>query len=187
MDAVSIYESQPDDKRGTPEGLLTPDHLHDARLVATSELVSSLDPISVLDVGCGYGDLADCISPAVAYTGIEQIDWIWNIARARHPKLEILKSGLDGFAQETPRRFDVVVAAGVLPTVDPADRTRFCQTLRSLAERFVVVSWLDPLHYGGRLQATSVRSLCEAFDAPVAVSPVPGDSSYLLGVVTVAR
>jgi SAM-dependent methyltransferase len=149
MDAKAIYESKKE-FAGTAQGLLMPDEVtYHRRLVKGVELVKSLNPLSVLDVGCGYGDLGMMLPQGCIYLGIDMTEWIVEEAKKRHPKLDFQMMTLQQMDLDRP--FDVVVCLGILATT-PKDEWNFVlHKLKALASRAVVVSWLDAFKYKGKL------------------------------------
>jgi SAM-dependent methyltransferase len=76
--------------------------------------VGPLDGASLLDVGCGIGDLFAYLKrrhPTVAYTGVDLVPAMIDAARLRHPSGHWLVR--DILADADADRFDYVVASGI--------------------------------------------------------------------------
>src|SRR5690349_18585775 len=76
----------------------------------------NLDHSSILDFGCGFGDMFDYINEKgfkdVSYTGIDINDNFINIARQRHEKgAEFILGNL--FELPTVKTFDFILSSGV--------------------------------------------------------------------------
>lgn len=70
---------------------------------------------SVLDVGCGFGDLDDFMRRrgwAGAYRGIDLVPGLVDVAKSRNPDIDVRVADLDDFAASN-ERFDYVVASGI--------------------------------------------------------------------------
>lgn len=81
-----------------------------------------LDGASVLDVGCGFGELADFLEErggAVQYHGIDITPASIDGARARRPDLDVRVANVLELPAEPT--YDVVVANGIFYLVDAAD------------------------------------------------------------------
>ena len=76
---------------------------------------STPGPVSLLDVGCGYGGLLDHLltrTMAVDYAGIDVVADMIEAARARHPKTRFMLG--DILATNDLGQFDYVVCNGIL-------------------------------------------------------------------------
>jgi predicted TIM-barrel fold metal-dependent hydrolase/SAM-dependent methyltransferase len=76
--------------------------------------VGELDGKSVLDVGCGFGDFYDYLRKngiKVKYTGFDISPGIIETARRKHPALSFEVK--DILKENTPKRYDYVVASGI--------------------------------------------------------------------------
>jgi 2-polyprenyl-3-methyl-5-hydroxy-6-metoxy-1,4-benzoquinol methylase len=94
---------------------------------------------SVLDVGCGYGRVADCFTArGYRYLGVDISEDAVQEARRRHPDAEFMAADLASW--DTERRFDVVVVLYVF--VHFVDESRWLSLLRR------TMSWVEP---GGAL------------------------------------
>ncbi len=75
----------------------------------------NLEGKSILDVGCGFGDILPFISDNANkfdYVGIDLVPDFVNIARSKHPKYSFLVG--DYFKKPLAKKFDVVVCSGAL-------------------------------------------------------------------------
>ena len=140
----------------TGKGLMIPDEWrYTGRVGVALGLLALLSPGSVLDVGCGYGDVTLGLGPTCYYVGIDYTLWIVEAARQRYPDREFQHIGFDQFHSEQIGEggFGVVVALGILATVPPAELTGFLARLRHFATNQLVLSYLDAERYDGKLQA----------------------------------
>jgi 2-polyprenyl-3-methyl-5-hydroxy-6-metoxy-1,4-benzoquinol methylase len=95
----------------------------------------------ILDIGCGYGDLARCL-PGVTYLGIDvNEDYIEFARRQPVDGAEFVVGDVTQLSAERYGRFDCAVLIGVLHHLSDSDAT---STLKAISEM------LDPL---GRLVA----------------------------------
>ncbi|MEK7188512.1 MAG: class I SAM-dependent methyltransferase [Patescibacteria group bacterium] len=72
---------------------------------------------SVLDVGCGFGELARFLPQRyeeVSYTGIDLVPEFIEVAKSRFPKYRFLAR--DYLEKPLDEKFDVIVASGILNT-----------------------------------------------------------------------
>lgn len=103
---------------------------------------------SVLDVGCGFGDLRDHLVAnrlVVEYTGVEIVEVMARVARARRPDLRIVVAdALD--ARITGEPFDIVVANGLFylrtPDFDAYFDSMF-ERLFALSTRLTLITLLS--------------------------------------------
>lgn len=107
-------------------------HAQDRRL---KEIVKDIDfeGKSVLDVGCGFGDLIPYISAKTdnfKYTGIDIVPEFIEFAKSKYPQHEF--QALDYFSKPTSETYDIVISSGTLNnrTQDPMeDRKKNISTL----------------------------------------------------------
>ena len=126
-----LWERLPDD--------LEPPDLELRRSFALAEIGPS---DRVLDLGCGAGDLtADLRAAAGCVIGVDVAEAALRRARARHPELTFLLSGIDGELPLQDNVFDVVWASEVIEHV--ADTARWMSEARRV------------LRPGGRLLLTT--------------------------------
>jgi 2-polyprenyl-3-methyl-5-hydroxy-6-metoxy-1,4-benzoquinol methylase len=146
----------------TSKGLMIPDEWrYTGRVGVALGLLALLSPSSVLDVGCGYGDVTLGLGPTCYYVGIDYTAWIVEAARQRYPVREFQHIGFDRFHSEQIGEggFGVVVALGILATVPPEELTGFLARLRHFATNQLVLSYLDAERYDGKLQAWALADI----------------------------
>jgi len=88
-------------------------------LVALKMAASLVKGVSVLDVGCGFGQLFQFLPEGTQYLGLEQSEDMLRIARKKFPQAKFTKGNI--YAVDLPR-FDTVVAMDVLhhqPDLEP--------------------------------------------------------------------
>ena len=106
---------------------------HYDKMLAVIEPEHAGRRVSLLDVGCGYGGLLDHAKATgrdLAYTGIDLVGDMIGHGQAKHPDATFMKGDL--LAVDPPRRFDYVVANGVLTEkldVSIRDFGRFARSL----------------------------------------------------------
>jgi hypothetical protein len=83
LDPLRLYQERDARDRGTSRGLLIPtEEQYRERLSIAAGLNEEVRPVSVLDLGCGYADLADQLPADLAYVGVEMTPWIYQEAPA---------------------------------------------------------------------------------------------------------
>lgn len=101
---------------------------------------------SVLDVGCGFGELARFLSQryqAVSYTGIDLVPEFIEVAKNRFPKYRFLAR--DYLEKPLDEKFDVIVASGTLNTNAPNNmeyRKKAIQTMFRYVKKVLVFNML---------------------------------------------
>jgi ubiquinone/menaquinone biosynthesis C-methylase UbiE len=104
---------------------------------------------SLLDVGCGLGDLASYLAEHhidATYTGVDIVDEMLRQARDAHPTLAFTKADVFGDASPfSPASFDVVFCSGTL-NLDLGNNLEFVQAalpaMLRLAKQTLVVNFL---------------------------------------------
>jgi SAM-dependent methyltransferase len=118
--------------------------------------IGDLRGASILDVGCGFGDLFAFLSErgvSTRYTGIDIQPAFVDEAKRRHPDAEFLCSGIEDFPAD--RRFDFVLVSGTFNVKFRDDQEdwvfRMLERLFDLADRGVGINLLstyyDPGHH----------------------------------------
>ena len=144
----------------TGKGLMIPDEWrYVGRIGVARGLLAMLNPGSLLDIGCGYGDITPALHPRCKYLGIDYTAWIVDEAKNRYPTRRFKHLSFDEYRSQyaSPGNhgggFGTVVALGVLATVDADGLVDLLDGMAALAVEHVVVSYLDAEHYAGKLQA----------------------------------
>lgn len=74
-----------------------------------------LEGKSILDVGCGFGDIVNVISQTAgrfSYLGVDMVDDFITIAKRKHPGVSFL---VRNYFEEPPKEtFDVIISSGAL-------------------------------------------------------------------------
>lgn len=95
------------------------------------ELIISLQPTSVLDVGCGDGRLIGLLKESVEHVvGVDLSERAIQYARAFHPEVDFRVIN----ANQLDEEFDVVVAMEVLEHIPTEQVTNFLQSLEARAK-----------------------------------------------------
>lgn len=98
-------------------------------------------PLTILDVGCGFADLAEFLSSKcthIEYIGIDLSPDMIFAAQCQHPKLRLLQGELFDFDWPNAH-FDFVMCSGALnEVVDPAETAG--RYARSVIERMVALA-----------------------------------------------
>ena len=140
----------------TGKGLMIPDEWrYLGRIGVARGLLAMLNPGSLLDIGCGYGDITPALHPRCKYVGIDYTAWIVEEAKNRYPTRRFRHLSFDEYRSQYAKAggFGTVVALGVLATVDANGFVDLLDGMAALAVDYVVVSYLDAEHYAGKLQA----------------------------------
>ena len=111
-------------------------------LIRNSKMLEVLRPVgqkekrpSLLDVGCGYGALAELIklrNTNVDYYGIEIVPEMVKFAENKHPDAQFFQGD---FLEFSSRKFDYVVCNGVLTQKLLASNTEMKRYSRSIIKR----------------------------------------------------
>jgi SAM-dependent methyltransferase len=81
--------------------------------ILTSQV--DLEGMSILDVGCGFGDLnfhLKSVLKEYQYYGIDCVDSLIDEAVKRHPE-DFINFNIGDFLDESPRQYDYIVASGI--------------------------------------------------------------------------
>lgn len=119
--------------------------------------IGDLRGASILDVGCGFGDLLSFLEGqgiSARYTGIDIQPPFIQEARTRHPAAEFLCTGIEEFPAD--RRFDYVLVSGTFNVKFREDQEawvfRVLRKMFALAERGVGINLLSTYHDEGRFR-----------------------------------
>jgi SAM-dependent methyltransferase len=176
MDALRLYEDRLEKDRGTSRGLLIPtEEQYRERLGIAAGLIEELRPASVLDLGCGYADLADQLPADLAYVGVEMTPWIYREARRRHPDLMLFRARIEDLYAEDA--FDVVALLGVLATTPHRCWPELARRVRSMARKALVISWLEAQRYRGSLVSGWEADVARLFGPPEKIVDIAGDAT----------
>ncbi len=122
------------------------DQLHRDRLSQVSTiLLRHVHPEdTLLDVGCGYGDVIPYLPPC-QYQGIDLIDFFVCEARVRHPAFSFGVANI--LDVETP--FDWVAMIGIMGTLPRPEEVLIRAS--ELAGKGLIVDFIDACNYNGPL------------------------------------
>lgn len=126
------------------------DELHRQRLEQVRQLLAMyVQPgETLLDVGCGFGDLAPYL-PDCHYTGLDVIEECVQEARRRHPDRQFLQQNLLEMEVSEANRRDWVAMVGIMGTL-PLPEEVLMRGL-ALARKGLVVDFIDARRYQGPL------------------------------------
>lgn len=201
MQNLEIYNSVPEENRGKAEGLLTSHELHYRRLDAQAKLLLSfrkdrgLQQFSLLDVGCGYGELYDKLKTKYMdfdYVGLENVEWIYKTAKSKYPHVQFRNVTLEDFVLSGKgHRFDVVNLMGLLPTMNEIEAFKLLQYATTIADDYVSFSWLDKANYKGSLKAYTLTEIADFVERlgcrQYLTVPVKDDKSYMMGLIKITE
>ena len=104
----------------------------------------------VLDAGCGYGAMFECMPPGVKYTGIDLSNDLLGIGRIRYPEARFYAMDMTRIPFAT-KYFDVAVCrsiAGMLKENEQEDTWDEIKTeLQRVAKKLVTIEYGDVLGY----------------------------------------
>lgn len=132
---VERYEAMLDKFQGNPEDSRSVGWSDRALQWKRFEALTSVVPIegkSILDLGCGLGNLVDYLSEKDwkgDYTGWDLSDKMVKICRDRFPDMAF--DVMDILNYDGEKRFDVVVASGLF-CVPLSDETRYHKTIEKM-------------------------------------------------------
>jgi trans-aconitate methyltransferase len=166
---------------GTSRGLGIPDEdTHQDRLAVAASFLNKHKATSLLDVGCGYGDLRTHVLRC-RYMGIDVHDWMIDEARKRLPATSFKNVGLQQFKPD-PMNFEAVAALGVLSTVKPANMLDFVEQLSRQASRLAVISFVpDDIGYTGMFYSHALEKVVGAYPL-LERSLMHGEATILLDI-----
>lgn len=168
-----LESSVEESKKGKPEGFFAPSALHGKRLTDAAELVRGhmTHVKTVLDVGCGYGDmfhLLNDIYPDIEYLGIDPVEWVAEEAVKRLPEqATIAVADLSDLPLEgQPAQYDLVVCLGVLAMIDKEVAPKFVARLYQMAKHGIILEWHDARIYQGKFTSYTPEEMVGLFSAP---------------------
>jgi ubiquinone/menaquinone biosynthesis C-methylase UbiE len=167
--ASEMYEAQ-QHHGATSRGLCIPDTgVHRARLQLAAEMLMDHDVADVLDLGCGFGELADLLDTDVRYVGVDQTLWILALAREQRSHRRFVQSEVvDFLVNSRSAQHDAVVALGVMVTMPQDAIGQLLRLMGATASKLVIVSFQDARYYRGKLFAHHLRDV-EALLGPCSV------------------
>jgi len=116
-------------------------HLHPFRRLVMREIVKSLKPTSLLEVGCGRADTYAAIQPSLPtlrYCGMDQSSAMLQHAMARFPEVAFLRGDIEALPYPD-RAWDVVISEHVLEHL--RHFTPGLNELLRVAGRVVLIGW----------------------------------------------
>jgi SAM-dependent methyltransferase len=112
------------------------------------------DDRSLLDVGCGHGEMLAEIGkhfPALRLTGIDGSEKMCDLARAKSPQANIVCDHYGPHCR-IEGDFDVVVARSTLTYVDETDIQNVLSWLASITRRLLIISEPSGIHDGSPIE-----------------------------------
>lgn len=188
---AALYQEAAKDA-GTSAALLQPagDELPARRMKAVMLMTRGMlleNPVSLLDVGCGHGDLCNYLHKDTVYTGMDMYPHILAEAKERYPEKAFIDFTLEDL-NEGRITWDVVAALGVVSTLPQGGLPLFAAHLRKLAGRAIVITYY-PESYDGMFVKYSDAEIESAFNCNLddcMIGVVPGDKHRIL-VIPVKR
>ena len=148
LDYVQRYEKRLEEFGYSPETLGWGIHgRQEVRFAVLAEPALRMPESSVLDVGCGFCDLYDFLIQRGwrgRYTGVDIVPGLLEVARKRHPRLDVRE--LDITDDSTVlEEYDFVVASGTLNAALPSgsNEAHIEVALRSMFQRTRVATCVD--------------------------------------------
>lgn len=148
LDYVQRYETRLQEFGYSPATLGWGIHgRQEVRFSVLAEPVLRMPGSSVLDVGCGFCDLYEFLRQRGwrgCYTGIDIVPGILDVARQRHPDLDILELDITADSAHLGE-YDFVIASGVLNAALPSgsNEAHIEMALRSMYLRTRVATCVD--------------------------------------------
>ena len=118
---------------------------------------------SVLDIGCGYANLLEHISPVQVYVGIESVSQIYQWLLKNHPDREFHLVDIDSQDLDLGRKFDTIVMLAVVEHLTQPKKA-LCQIAAHLNPGgTLLITTPSPLgdrihHLGARFKLFSQRA-----------------------------
>ena len=158
IDFKLMYEEH-EEFGATSKGLAIPDEQdHLDRMKLAEDALSSLEFDSLLDIGCGFGDLSERISINVQYVGVDYTRWIIETAHERHPHHQFIHGEIKDLP---PQDVDVVAALGVISTMNKEDVPAFIEDIKKFNPKYLLISFQLEDAYEGSLNSYSKAEISE--------------------------
>jgi len=138
----------------TAKGLMIPSEaLYQGRMAMAMGIVAAWKPASLLDIGCGYGDLSTVLESYTRYCGIDYTHWIAKEAEKRVKTGKVYHMSFREFSSWVPMQFEMVACLGVLATMDLADAVEMANGIDRVAARMILLSYLVKGVYEGKMES----------------------------------
>ncbi|UOX39978.1 hypothetical protein [Vibrio phage V-YDF132] len=128
-------------------------------------------PPTILDVGCGYSTLLSVFDKFHKYTGVDTTEWIHSAAVAtadtvyggsnRRGDIKHYLGTLGDNAKVLDEKYDVVMAIGVMATMDYGTAKNFLQELSAKTDKYLVLGYqsLELSNYKGSLNSQTFDAI----------------------------
>jgi SAM-dependent methyltransferase len=148
LDCIQRYEKRLQEFGYSPATLGWGVHgRQEVRFSVLAEPVLRVPESSVLDVGCGFCDLSEFLTQhgwRGRYTGVDIVPGLLDVARRRHPDLDIRELDItdESVALE---EYDFVISSGALNAALPSgsNETHTAEALRSMYQRSRYATCVD--------------------------------------------
>jgi 2-polyprenyl-3-methyl-5-hydroxy-6-metoxy-1,4-benzoquinol methylase len=156
---VSVYQARLKKHGFGYQTLFYPNQqLHHSRLaqiaMIANETITSND--TVLDVGCGYGELVPFLTDC-KYHGIDLVDAFINEAQTRYPHIEFYNQNLIDINE----KFDWLILAGITGSI-PSPFEVLKKAI-SISKKGVIVDFIDSTKYKKNLNNFKMGELVDFF------------------------
>lgn len=119
--------------------------MRSAQIIASS-IITYFAPSTVIDVGCGIGDLLYFLdSHSINVEGLEYSDVAINICRSRG--LDVIKFDIENDVINNPKRYDLVVSTEVAEHLPESCSERYVDLLCSMGDKILFTAAM-PGHGG---------------------------------------
>jgi len=141
------YEEVPSEDRTSHAGLSSTAEATAKRCKTVAGLLNDFVPgskPSILDIGCGYGDLAKHLPDRFQWTGCEPTHWVYANAIKTNPELVglVVRASFPNHEIWRAEEVDVAVALGILATTRPENLKGFIDEMLRVSRRGILVSFL---------------------------------------------